>query len=236
MKRLIAVAAAAAFLMVFAGTAQAVTIYMTTNQGGDTAAGGTNFVNPDAVELDLIGDTGTLSLAAGAHTLNLWVDSSSGSALTLLGLRITGGGGATIDAWDNSNTLQNLIPAGIGAIVGAFMTVSDIDFTTGCSSFAFAGQPQGICVGNVGNPSAVPNFGAAPLQTGPMLMGTVDITMVGGGTIDVVVGALSSYIAGGGENFFTSQTLASEASTPEPGVMAFLGLGLAGLAFVRRRS
>ena len=55
MKRFIAAAAIAAFLMVFAGTAQAVTIYMTTNQGSDTAVGGTNFVNPDAVELDLIG-------------------------------------------------------------------------------------------------------------------------------------------------------------------------------------
>ena len=236
MKRFIAAAATAAFLMVFAGTAEAVTIYMTTNQGGDTAAGGTNFVNPDAVELDLLGDTGTLLLAAGTHTVNLWVDSSSGSALSFLGLRILGNGGATIDAWDNSNTLQNLIPSGAGAIVAGDLTVSVIDFATGCSSFAFAGQPQGICVGNVGNPSGAPNFGAAPLQTGPMLMGTVDITMVAGGTIDIVVGALSSYVAGGPENFFTAQTLASEATTPEPGAMAFLGLGLAGLAFVRRRS
>jgi hypothetical protein len=233
MKRFIAAAATAAFLLAFSSTAQAVALYMTTNQGTLSAAdaGPGNFeVNPGPTETDALGNGGILFLAAGTHTVNLWVD-VEGTPITFLGLRINGNGGATIDNWNNSNTLGNLLPGDNLAIVLNNMTVSDTDFSSGCNNqgadFGFTGGGRGRC-------TVFGQANGAADQSGPMLMGTIDITMTTGSTIDVVTGPLSSYIVDGNEIFFDDQVLAAVA--PEPAAIALLGMGLAGLAFVRRRS
>lgn len=230
MKRLIAAAATAALLIAFSSTAEAVSVYLTANQGGDTAAGGTNFINPDVAEVDLIGDTGSLVLGAGSHTVNLWID-TQGDTLTLLGLRLEISGG-TFDAYFGGSTMGgNLVPTGNAAINNPFLTVSDIDFSGGCNNlglFPFPGFGQGSCV-------EAPPGGATPDQSAPMLMGTIDLTLTGS-SISIGVGPLSSFIGNASEEIFFTNKLLAGAAAPEPLGMVLLGMGLASLAFVRRRS
>ena len=60
MKRILVAVATLAFLFGYVDTAKAVTIYTTTHQGGAT-----DFLHPDPVEVDTLGNTGTTPIAVG---------------------------------------------------------------------------------------------------------------------------------------------------------------------------
>ena len=142
----------ALLIVVHAGPASAVQIYLTPDQGYP-------FQTPDDPrEVDLIGAPAT---AAGLITLvgssqssirfNLWID-AMGESLTFIGLQLRRVNGAVFTDWDTSETLGLSVPDDGSGIVGSLFTFSNIFIDGNCNDFSGQGTPspglpQGNCIG-----------------------------------------------------------------------------------------